>query len=54
MNLQKRVPSSVDNMNPRNPFIKTLASIPVAPGVAYNSIISVKQRPTSRTGMMAL
>jgi pimeloyl-ACP methyl ester carboxylesterase len=50
MDLQKRMPSSVDNMNPRNPFIKTLASIPVAPGVAFNSIISVKQSEDIENG----
>jgi pimeloyl-ACP methyl ester carboxylesterase len=50
MNLQSRVPSSVDNMNPRNPYIKTLASIPVAPGVAYNSIIAVKQSEDIKNG----
>jgi len=37
-----RMPTSLDQMNPRNPFLKTLASIPLAPGVAANSIISVK------------
>ena len=50
MNLTKRVPSSVDNMNPRNRFIKALASIPVAPGVAYNSIIAVKQSADIENG----
>jgi hypothetical protein len=38
----KRVPSSVDNMTPGNPFVKGLASIDVAPGVAAHSIIPVK------------
>src|SRR5215470_1886575 len=37
-----RMPTSLDQMNPRNPFLKTLAAIPLAPGVAANSIISVK------------
>lgn len=37
-----RMPTAVDNMTPTNPFIKTLATIPVAPGVAANSIIAVK------------
>jgi len=37
-----RMPTSLDQMNPRNPFLRTLASIPLAPGVAANSIISVK------------
>jgi len=37
-----RIPSSVDNMSPSNPFVRTLASIPVAPGVTSNSIIAVR------------
>ena len=37
-----RMPTSLDQMNPRNPFLRTLASITLAPGVAANSIISVK------------
>ena len=38
----KRIPTSVENMSPANPFIRTLATIPVAPGVAAHSIIAVK------------
>jgi triacylglycerol esterase/lipase EstA (alpha/beta hydrolase family) len=38
-----RVPTSIDNMSPGNPFIKALSEIPVAPGIAVNSIIPVKQ-----------
>jgi pimeloyl-ACP methyl ester carboxylesterase len=38
----KRVATSVDNMTPGHPFIVTLASIPVAPGVATHSIIPVR------------
>jgi hypothetical protein len=37
-----RLPTSIDNMTPGNPFIKTLASLPVAEGVASHSIIAVK------------
>jgi pimeloyl-ACP methyl ester carboxylesterase len=37
-----RMPTSLDQMNPNNSFLKTLASIPLAPGVAANSVISVK------------
>lgn len=37
-----RVWTSLDNMNPKNAFLKTLADIPVAHGVAANSIIAVK------------
>ena len=35
------VPTSIDNMNPNNIFIKNLASIPIADGVVANSIIAV-------------
>jgi hypothetical protein len=34
-------PTAVDNMTPGNPFVKTLAQLPIAPGVVANSIISV-------------
>ena len=37
-----RMATSLDQMNPRNPFLQTLAALPVAPGVAANSIIAVK------------
>jgi hypothetical protein len=37
-----RLPSSVDNMNPKHPFIRTLQSIPVAPHVRAHSIIPVR------------
>jgi pimeloyl-ACP methyl ester carboxylesterase len=37
-----RMPTSIDNMTPGNPFIKTLADIPVAPGIRAHSIIAVK------------
>jgi pimeloyl-ACP methyl ester carboxylesterase len=37
-----RLMTSVDQMNPRNNFLKALADVPVAPGVAANSIIAVK------------
>jgi hypothetical protein len=36
------MPTSIDNMTPTNPFIKTLVTIPVAPQVAAYSIIAVK------------
>jgi pimeloyl-ACP methyl ester carboxylesterase len=39
----ERVPTSIDNMSPGNPFIRVLAEIPVAPGVVANSIIPVKE-----------
>jgi hypothetical protein len=36
------VPSAVDNMSPRNPFILGLQDIPVVPSVTVNSIIAVE------------
>jgi len=36
------VPTAVDNMSPRNPFILGLQAIPVAPSIAVHSIISVE------------
>jgi hypothetical protein len=35
------IPTSIDNMNPNNIFIKNLAAIPIADGVVANSIIPV-------------
>lgn len=35
------LPTAVDNMSPRAPFIRALADIPVAPGIHVHSIISV-------------
>jgi len=37
-----RLPTAVDNMSPLNPFVRTLARIPVDPGIAAYSIIAVK------------
>ena len=37
-----RLPTAVDNMSPRNPFVRTLSTIPIAPGVAAHSIVAVK------------
>jgi pimeloyl-ACP methyl ester carboxylesterase len=37
----EKLPTSVDNMDPSSPFIKTLASIPVAEGITAHSIIPV-------------
>lgn len=39
--LLRRPPTAADNMNPNNPALKTLASIPVAPVVRAHSIIAV-------------
>jgi hypothetical protein len=38
-----RLPTSIDNMTPGNPFIQTLASLPVDPAVFAHSIIAVKR-----------
>jgi pimeloyl-ACP methyl ester carboxylesterase len=37
-----RMMTSIDQMNPRNKSLRTLAEIPIAPGVVANSIIAVK------------
>ncbi|MFO7708875.1 MAG: alpha/beta fold hydrolase [Desulfobacterales bacterium] len=39
--MKAEIPRSTDNMNPESPFIKTFASIPIAPGVIAHSIIAV-------------
>jgi hypothetical protein len=36
------IPTALDNMDSSNPFIKTLASLPIAPGVHAHSIIPVR------------
>jgi hypothetical protein len=36
-----RIPTSIDNMSPGNPFIKSLAKIPVSKPVIAHSIISI-------------
>ena len=38
----QRIPTALDNMSPRHPFIKSLSSMPIAPGVAAHSIIPVQ------------
>ena len=45
-----RLPTAVDNMSPRNLFIKTLSIIPIDPGVAAHSIIPVKGTGPVETG----
>ena len=42
MQLRQGLPRSVDNMSPGNKGIKTLATLPIAPGVTAHSIIAVK------------
>ena len=36
------IPSAVDNMSPRNRFIRALQDIPVAPSITVNSIVAVE------------
>ena len=43
--LRQEVPSAVDNMTPRHPFIRALDPMPIAPGIAANSIVAVKGPP---------
>ena len=38
----RRPPTAIDNMNPRNPALLLLASIPVPSGIPAHSIIAVK------------
>ena len=45
-----RLPTAVDNMSPRSPFIKTLSIIPIDPGVTAHSIIAVKGDGPIETG----
>jgi pimeloyl-ACP methyl ester carboxylesterase len=40
--LAVHMPTAIDNMDWSNPFLKTLASLPIAPGVKAHSIIAVK------------
>ncbi len=45
-----RVPTSLDNMAPTNPWLLALAELPVAPGIAAHSIIAVKGRAQPPAG----
>jgi pimeloyl-ACP methyl ester carboxylesterase len=38
----QRISTSIDNMSPRTPFIRTISGIPVAPSVTAHSIIAVQ------------
>lgn len=40
----RRVPTSLDGMSPKNPWLLALAELPVAPSVTAHSIIAVKGR----------
>jgi hypothetical protein len=53
--LRKGVPSSLNGMATDNPFMLTLADIPVAPGIKCNSIIAInsdKQPPQGEDGVV--
>jgi len=45
-----KLPTSLDGMSPSNPVLLALAEMPVVPGVAANSIISIKGDGDYRTG----
>jgi pimeloyl-ACP methyl ester carboxylesterase len=46
-----RLPTSIDNMSPGNPFIRSIAEIPVSPTVIAHSIIAVdSDEPLDRAG----
>jgi pimeloyl-ACP methyl ester carboxylesterase len=42
LRLLQRPPTSLENMSPGNRFLRTLSTLPVAPGVVAHSIIAVK------------
>jgi triacylglycerol esterase/lipase EstA (alpha/beta hydrolase family) len=42
-----RIPTSIDNMSPSSPFIRTLSKIPVSPGVRSHSIIAMSGKDRS-------
>ncbi len=48
--LTERLPTSIDNMSPGHPFIRTLSQIPIDPGVKAHSIIPVKQEVNIEAG----
>lgn len=44
------LPTAVDNMSSRNPFVRTISTLPLAPGVAAHSIVAVKGNGPVETG----
>jgi pimeloyl-ACP methyl ester carboxylesterase len=50
MRSMARLPTSIDNMTPGNPFIKALAELPVAPGIPAHSIIAVRGKGLPQLG----
>ena len=50
-----KMPTSVDGMSPKNPFLLKLAELPVAPPIKANSIIAIQgddQPPTGSDGVV--
>jgi pimeloyl-ACP methyl ester carboxylesterase len=45
-----RLPTSIDNMTPGNPFLRTLVEIPVAPGISAHSIVAVRGEGPPESG----
>jgi len=46
-----RIPTSIDNMSPSNPYIKTLSKIPVDPRIRAHSIVAVADdKPLEKAG----
>lgn len=39
---ERRVPSSLDDMSPNNPWLRALADLPTAPGVSAHSIVALR------------
>jgi hypothetical protein len=44
--LRDQIPTAVANMQPTNPFLLGLSSLPIDPAVHYNSIIAVEDMET--------
>ena len=44
------MPTAIDNMDWSNPFLKTLASLPIAPGVEAHSIVAVRGKGPPQEG----
>jgi len=42
--VMNQMPTSIDNMSPKDPFLETLHALPIADGVAAHSIIAVQGR----------
>lgn len=47
---ERRVPTSLDDMSPQNPWLRALADLPTAPGVTAHSIVAVRGRAKPPSG----